>query len=412
MEVRRFSLLCVVLLLSYGGAHAEDWPQFLGPTRDAVYQGNDLAATWPKEGPRMLWHKQTGQGFSGPVVSQGKLILFHRIDKNEVVQCFDAESGKSLWEFAYPSAFRDGIHVDDGPRSTPCIAEGKVYTFGADGALHCLDLNTGAKVWNVDTRKTFGTAKNWHGMICSPLVEGNGILLNIGSTNAGLVAFNKETGDVLWKKTKHRYSCSSPVAATIGDKRYAFFFTRRTLCAVDPANGHLYFEYTVGTTNKDLVLCANPVVIGDLLFVSAAYQLGGHLLRVADGKKEVVWTSQDIATQYTTSIHHDGFLYGVHGQREMGGYDFRCVDLKSGKLQWKRDDFGQGTILKAGNEILFLTYNGELIRGVPSPKEFTVTGRAQVAPFGCRAYPALANGRLYVRSQNRLLCVDLSKSKA
>src|SRR5437899_8156412 len=133
-----------LLLLTSGVARAEDWPQFLGPTRDGAYHGNDLASEWRKEGPRVLWHAPAGQGFSGPVVAEGKVILFHRVEKNEIVQCFDAAAGKSLWEFSYASAFRDGIHVDDGPRATPAIAEGKVYTFGADGALHCLDLKTGA----------------------------------------------------------------------------------------------------------------------------------------------------------------------------------------------------------------------------------------------------------------------------
>ena len=296
---------------------AEDWTQFLGPTRDGVYHGKDVAPAWPKDGPKLLWKTPVGQGFSAPVISAGKLILFHRLEKEEVVQCFDAQSGKPLWRFNYPSAFRDGIHFDDGPRATPAIADGKVYTFGAEGALHCLDLDTGAKLWNVDTRHKFAVAKKWHGMICSPLVEGNAVLLNIGSTNnAGIVAFDKNSGDVLWQATKHGFSCSSPVAATIGGKRYAFFFTRRTLCAVDPANGKVYFNYAVSTPNKDLVLCADPVIVDDLVFVSAAYQLGGHLLRVHDGKCDVVWTNQSIATQYATAIHQDGYLYGVNGQWE------------------------------------------------------------------------------------------------
>src|SRR5437899_2537904 len=157
---------------------AEDWPQFLGPTRDGVYRGKDIAPAWPKDGPKLLW--------------------------------------------------------------------------------------------NVDTRHKFAVAKKWHGMVCSPLVEGNAVLLNIGSTNnAGIVAFDKNSGDVLWQSTKHGFSCSSPVAATIDGKRYAFFFTRRTLCAVDPANGKVYFNYAVSTPNKDLVLCANPVIIDDLVFFSA-----------------------------------------------------------------------------------------------------------------------------------------------
>src|SRR5215212_2385281 len=108
-----------LLLLICCQSRAEDWPQFLGLTRDGVYRGSDLAEEWPKEGPRVLWHAPAGQGFSGPVIAEGKVILFHRIEKNEIVQCFDAISGKALWDFTYPSAFRDGIHVDDGPRSTP-----------------------------------------------------------------------------------------------------------------------------------------------------------------------------------------------------------------------------------------------------------------------------------------------------
>lgn len=404
------ALVSALLTALIGQVRAEDWPQFLGPTRDAVYHGKDIAPAWPKDGPRLLWKTPVGEGFSGPVVSTGKLILFHRLNKEEVVQSLDPESGKPLWRFAYPTAFRDGIGFDNGPRATPAIDNGKVYTFGADGALHCLDLNTGAKIWNVDTRHKFGTAKKWHGMICSPLVEGNAVLLNIGSTNsAGIVAFDKNSGDVLWQATKHGFSCSSPVAATIGGKRYAFFFTRRTLCAVDPANGKVYFNYPVSTPNKDLVLCANPVIIDDLVFVSAAYQLGGHLLRVHEGKYDIVWTNQDIATQYATAIHQDGYLYGVNGQRETS-FDFRCVDLKTGNLQWKRDDFGAGTILKMGPELLFLTYNGQLYRGIASPTGFKITGTAQVAPFGCRAYPAIANGRLYLRSNNWLFCLDLTKS--
>ncbi len=388
---------------------AEDWPQFLGPTRDAVYHGNDLAAQWPKEGPRVLWQTPVGEGFSGPVVSAGKLIVFHRLGKEEVVQCLEASSGKPIWDFKYPSAFRDGIGFDNGPRSTPAVTEGKVCTFGAEGVLHCLDLKNGAKLWSVDTRRKFGVPKKWHGMICSPLIEGKAVLLNIGSTNnVGIVAFDKDSGEVIWQGTKHGYSCSSPAAATIGGKRYAFFFTRRTLCAIDPESGRVCFNYPVSTPNKDLVLCANPVIIHDLVFVSAAYDLGGHLLRVGDGKHEVVWTSPDLATQYATSVYHEGYLYGIHGQRETS-FDFRCVDLKTGKVQWKRDDYGPGTILKAGNELLFLTYNGQLYRGLPSPTGFKVTGQTQVAPFGCRAYPALADGRLYVRSNNRLFCLDLAK---
>src|ERR1700731_2680785 len=142
---------------------AEDWPQFLGPTRNGVYNGNDLAATWPAGGPPVVWKKDVGQGFSGPVVAQGRLILFHRLADKEVVEALDAATGRPIWSFDYPTHYRDDFGFDEGPRAAPAIAAGHVYTFGAEGALHCLDFATGKKVWSVDTHSQFKVAKGFFG---------------------------------------------------------------------------------------------------------------------------------------------------------------------------------------------------------------------------------------------------------
>src|SRR5262245_51963566 len=136
-------------------SHANDWPQFLGPTRNGVCAETNLAETWPKEGPPRVWQKKVGQGFSGPAAASGKLVLFHRLADRETIQCFDAKTGNQIWTFDYPTAYRDDFGFDEGPRASPAIAEGHVYTYGAEGKLHCLDFATGKKIWDVDAKSKF-----------------------------------------------------------------------------------------------------------------------------------------------------------------------------------------------------------------------------------------------------------------
>lgn len=392
---------------SLSQAQSNAWPQFLGPTRDAVYHGKDLAASWPKEGPPILWQATAGEGFSGPVVADGKLVLFHRVGSDEVVQAFDRLKGTELWTFKYPTKFKDGIRQDNGPRSTPTILDGQIYTYGAEGELHCVDLKTGQRVWNVSGKKDFDVKPRWHGVVCSPLLEGNAVILNIGNTNdAGIVAFNRKNGEVLWKSTKHKVSCSSPIAATIEGKRYVLTMSSRSLAVLDPATGKEVFTHTLDAKHKDHLLAACPVVMDDTIFASGAYNVGGHLLRVSNGKREKLWNTPNLGTQYATPIAYEGHIYGVHGQWETG-VDLRCIDAKSGELKWSRPDYKESTILRAGDELLVLTYNGLLVKGKASPAGFKESARAQVASFGVRAYPALADGLLYLRTRNKLMCVDL-----
>src|SRR5882724_4257080 len=159
-------LLCLVPIGSVAAASAaSDWPQFLGPARNGFYSAPLLTNSWPKEGPAKVWEKKIGQGFSGPVVAAGKLILFHRPGDQETVECLDATNGKSLWQKDYPASFRDELRSeDDGPRSTPSIADNQVFTFGAEGMLNCWSLATGEKIWSVDAKARFGASKGFFGM--------------------------------------------------------------------------------------------------------------------------------------------------------------------------------------------------------------------------------------------------------
>ena len=206
-------IVSVVLLMA---TLAGDWPQFLGPTRDGVYSGADIAAAWPASGPPVVWKKDVGEGFAGPVVAAGKMILFHRLQSREIIECLDAATGKNVWSLEYPTAYRDDFGFDEGPRSAPVISNGVVYAFGAEGVLTAVDFATGKKIWQVPAHQKFRSPKGWFGSAGSPVVEGGKVLVNVGGQDAGIVAFDAKTGDVVWKATSDEESYSSPTVATIG----------------------------------------------------------------------------------------------------------------------------------------------------------------------------------------------------
>ena len=313
MSIQRLVLSLATWLVVTGASHAQDWPQFLGPTRNGVYAGTNLAASWPKEGPPIAWQKKVGAGFSGPIVAAGKLIVFHRLGDQETVECLNAETGTPLWKFEYPTAYRDDFGFDEGPRATSAIADGKVYTFGAEGALHCLDLATGKKVWSIKAGEQFTTQKGFFGMACSPLLEGNNLLLNIGGTGgAGLVAFDRNTGTLAWKATDDEASYSSPVAATFPGGRRALFFTRSGLVVVEPQKGRVLAQFPWRARTHASVNAATPLVAGDLIFLSASYETGGALVEVdAALRPKIRWQAPKFGTHFSTAIAHEGHIYGL-----------------------------------------------------------------------------------------------------
>jgi len=404
--------LSVIAIISTS-LRAADWPQFLGPTRNGVSPKTDLPDHYPPGGPKLVWKKDVGQGFSGPVVASGKLILFHRLGDKETVECLDARTGARVWISDYPTHYQDDFGFDEGPRATPTIADGGVYTFGAEGMLSCWDFATGKRLWQVDTKDQFTAAKGFFGLACSPLVEGNAVILNIGGgKGAGIVAFEKASGKLLWKATDDEASYSSPVAATFNGKRYLLVFNREGLVALDPISGKVFFNFPWRSRTRESVNAATPLVIGDEIFISASYGTGAALLRFHEAGPEKIWSGDEIlSNHYATSVYHDGFLYGFDGRQESGP-NLRCVDAKSGKVRWSQDNFGAGTLMLAGARLLVLTEKGELIMAPAGPDGFKPIAHAQILPFNSRAYPALADGLYYARSKDKLVCVDLIDAKA
>ena len=399
----RFVLALVVAAVSL----AEDWPQFLGPGRNGVYSGNDLASKWPAAGPPVVWKKDVGAGFASPVVSEGRLILFHRVGDKEVVEALDAGTGAAIWRFDYATQYRDDFGFDEGPRATPTIAGGRVYTFGAEGMLHCLDFATGKNVWSVDTRRQFQVAKGYFGATGAPLVDGGRVLMNVGGAVAGLAAFDAATGKTLWTVPNQEASYSSPITATIQGLRRTLFFTRSGLVDVDPASGKVRYELPWHARMRASVNAATPLVVDDFVFVSASYGTGAVLLQVGASGWKKVWESDDALTNhYSTSVYKDGFLYGYHGRQEEG-QSLRCIEFKTGKVRWNVDGFGAGTVTLAGDRLLLMREGGELVVAVATPAAFRQVASAKIVPGVVRAYPAIANGRMYVRNEKTMVAVSL-----
>jgi outer membrane protein assembly factor BamB len=393
-----------------GVGRAQDWPQFLGPARTGVYAGTPVAESWGSEGPRVIWRKTIGAGFSGPVVAQGRLLIFHRLANQEIVDALDARTGTAQWRYAYPTAYRDDFGFDEGPRAVPVVADGVVYTFGAEGQLHAIDLAKGTRLWSIDTMQRFEAPKGFFGSAGSPLVENGRVLANIGGPKAGIAAFDAASGKVLWTSTADGASYSSPVGATIHGRRYAVFLTRARLVGLDPATGQVLFERPWRARMAASVNAATPVVIGDLIFISAQYGPGAGVLRLDGSTLTPLWTSDEVlSNHYATSVHRDGILYGFHGRQEFG-QSLRAVELRTGKVRWSEERFGAGTVTLAGDRLVILRENGELVVAAASPDGFKPTARAKILAGAVRAYPALSDGILFARNvDDTLIAVDLRK---
>ena len=416
----RILLLCGLLLLLGVRQHGvspvpagdSDWPQFLGPKRNGAYGGPAIPGSWPASGPSILWRKPVGEGFSGAVVQAGRLILFHRLESRERVECLEARTGHPLWHYDYPTDYRDDFGFDGGPRATPSVWEGKVYTLGAQGVLHCLELESGRKIWSVKTHEKFGVRKGFFGAACSPLVEDGRLFLNVGGREqAGLVAFDARTGRVLWTATDDEASYSSPAMATLGGRRQVLFFTRTGLVSADPKSGEVLFRFRWRARSRASVNAATPLSAGSSIFLSSSYRTGAVQLRVKGSELETVWTSDEsLSNHYSTSVIRGDHLFGFHGRQEYG-QSLRCVALKTGRVLWSRDGVGAGTVSLAGDRLVVLKENGELLLVAASSQAFRLIAKARILAPTVRAYPALADGRLFARNQQELVAVDLQPDR-
>ncbi|MFT4548418.1 MAG: outer membrane protein assembly factor BamB [Pseudoalteromonas tetraodonis] len=401
----KFATAALSLLLVSNNI-AADWPQFLGPNRNGVVPDETIRSSFDPE-PTIAWEHKVGTGHAGAAIAKGKCIIFHRVDDRATVDALDAESGKPLWQFTYQTDYRDDFGFDSGPRATPTIAGGRIYTYGAEGMLHCIDLTGGKQVWSLDTKK-IGSAKGFFGRASSPIVINGKVIIQLD----GIRAFNAVNGEPLWHAaTEQEAGYSTPTIAEIGGEIYSLHLTREGFACLDPRAGKVLIEEKFRSTNNASVNAATPLVFdGNKVFLSSCYDVGAALWQInpKDQSKKVVWQRGDVLdAHYATPVPVNGMLFGYHGRQETG-QELRCVKLIDGEVLWN-EPLATGSLIAIGKQLVILTEKGELILAPTSSKGLKPTARGQILGATTRAASAFAGGFLYARDGKRLVCVDLRK---
>ena len=433
------------------GAKVGDWPRFLGPNANFTSDETGLLDSWPtNSGPPVLWEKHIGTGYSAPSVLGERLVLHHRVGDNEVVEAFNAIKGESIWRYAYPSRFVDPYGYNNGPRCSPLLTSNRCYTFGAEGKLICLDLQTGKLIWQRNTEADWNIPPAFFGVGSTPILEGNLLIVMVGGMpNSGMVAFDAQTGKTVWENVGERTwegkskqgwrgeppviwaqedkqaSYASPLAITIHGKRQVLCLMRQGLVSLNPEDGAVNFVRWFRTPVRDSVNAATPMVVDDSILISAAYyRIGSVLLRVSpDGKSyEELWRGQSLELHWMNPIYHEGYVYAFSGRNEPDAR-LRCVEWKTGKIAWERDErwvpysskqppvYGRGSMIMADGKLIALGEGGLLGLFKPNSARVEEISRYQLPQlhYPCWAAPVLSRKKVYLRSEDRLLCLDFKK---
>jgi outer membrane protein assembly factor BamB len=427
----------------------EDWPIFLGPTRDSKSSEKGILTDWPVEGPRIVWQRSIGTSYGIGCVSRGRYFQLDRHRDHARLTCMHAETGEPIWHWEYPTAYEDYYGYNNGPRCSPVVDDDRVYIFGAEGMLHCLRVTDGQLFWSVDTAKEFGVVQNFFGVGSTPAIEGDLLICMIGGSPAssqdvgpqldlaepngsGIVAFDKYTGEVKYKTANELASYASMQLATINDRRWGFAFCRGGLVGFEPASGKIDFQYPWRAEILESVNASMPVVIGDEVFISETYGPGSSLLKVAPGKSDVVWADgkrrdKAMQTHWNTAVYHEGYLYGSSGRHETNA-ELRCIEWKTGKVMWSVPDLTRCSLMYVDGHFVCLGEDGilRLLKATPEKYEMVagvllvdksvepnlLTGRRpQLLVPPCWAAPILSHGLLYVRGDDRVVCLELIPEK-
>lgn len=438
--MRRFSsvLFSVVLVAVSAPVLAADWPGFRGVARDGRSAETGLLLDWPDDGPPLLWHAEVGDGYAMASIAGGRAFVFDRIDGQERLRALDVEDGGELWAATYDVDYEDAFGFSDGPRANPLVDGDTVYTHGVTGRLRAHDVETGELRFDVDTMERYGVVPNFFGVGSNPAVHRDLLIVMVGGSPPGspsidsgevrpdgsaIVAFDKRTGKERYRVGDDLASYSSPVIAGEGDGARGFAFARGGLLMFDPDDGRLLDTVPWRARKLYSVNAATPVVVGDKVFVTESYGPGGLMLQVRGDDLVEVWRDErragSIASHWATPVHHDGVLYGSHGENR-GSAELRAVRLADGEVLWKVPGLSRSTAILVDGHLIVLSEEGRLLVAEASPggfepiSDFTPGSSSGRPLLGHPAWnaPAIAERRLFVRGRDRLLCFDLRPAAA
>ena len=392
---------------------SDDFPQFLGPHRSGFVENVRLSPDWDAHPPREIWRIEVGAGWSGFAVVGEYAVTQEQRGTAECVVCYSLADGKTVWIHSDEARFESSMG-GVGPRATPTINHGKVYTVGGSGLLNCLDGKTGRPVWTVDILLDNGGKSIGHGVCGSPLIVDDLVIVSpTGVGNASLVAYDKQTGQRRWQGGKSEASYGSPMFAEIGGRRQILLVEHDGLESCDLATGKLLWNFD---WSGDLhVNCSQPVLVNvklGRLFYGTGYNKGCVLLNVkagADGALSVadVWKSPGkMKTKFTTAVKHGEYIYGLDDGI------LACVDLRDGKQLWKGGRYAHGQILLVDDLLIVQAEAGDVHLVRPDSRKLTELGKIAALSSKTWNNPALAGSKLLVRNDREAICIELAVEKS
>ncbi len=447
--MRRTTRTLLALLLSSFAilsARADDWPQWMGPQRDDVWRETGILDKFPKGGPKVLWRAKLSWGYAGPAVADGLVYVldydtkanvkaaqtFMRpkkpLEGKERVLCLDAKTGNEVWKHEYDCPTTVSY---PGPRCTPTVADGKVYTLGAEGDLFCLDAKKGSVLWSKDFKKDYGAKTAIWGFAGHPLVDGKKLICPVGGKDGALMAFDKDTGKEIWKAVEAKeLGYSPPTIIEAAGKRQLIFWTGEAIHALDPETGKAYWSYPLAPATAMSIMA--PQKLGDLLFASGRSDARGSnvstLLKLATDKPaaDQLWKGDrdhSIGAINMTPLLEDGVIYGVDGD----GF-LKAIDVQTGNRLWAtgvpvsgeaKKIAGAGTafLVRNGDRHFIFAETGHLIIAKLTRKGYEEIDRWKMLEPTSFAFdrnvvwshPAFAGRCVFARNDKEIVCASLAK---
>ncbi len=437
--ISTFAMQTVSLLAppTFGQATESEWAQFLGPNRNSISSETGILTDWSEGKLKLNWTLPVDEGYAIGSVSGGKYFHFDVTDgdKGNVarLRCIDMDNADIVWTFTAPSSYRDLYGYDSGPRTSPLIHNGRVYVYGVEGILCCLNAETGDLIWETNTIERFGVIQNFFGVSSSPIIYEDMILAMVGGSpeeskkippgklnlvkpnGSAIVAFNRKTGEEVYRMGDDLASYTSLRIVEMHGQKVALAWMRENLLGFRPQDGSLLFSFKWRARKLESVNASTPVVSGNRIFIGETYQKGGVLLEVNKSwDTKIVWSDdgkrdKSMAPHWNTPVLHDGFLYGCDGER-LASADLTCVDFLTGEVRWSVPRLGRSSVTFCDGHLIVMTEKGELFLALATPDKFErVTAYKGDVTFRspCWSAPVVASGKLIVRGKNKVACFQL-----
>jgi len=382
----------------------EDWAGFRGAQRDGVQQQMHLRQDWKDRPPRLLWKQPVGAGWSSFAVISDLAVTQEQRGEEEAVVCYERDTGREFWVHTDRAHFTRAL-AGEGPRATPTIAGGRVFTLGATGILNCLSLEDGSKHWSRNILEdNQATSPEW-GMVGSPLVVDEMVIVNAGGLDGnGLVAYDCQTGERHWSGGNHQASYASPQLAELHGQRQVLVFDTVGLAGHSLQDGTPLWHFA--WSNLPQINVAQPMVVGDdRVLISSGYRQGAAMLQIDrkgdDWSCQSIWTSTELKLKFNPGVVHAGFVYGLDEGILV------CLDIATGKRRWKRGRFRYGQMLRVDDLLLIQSEEGEIVLVEASPEGYREVGRFQAIEGKTWNCPVVCRQRLLVRNAEEAACYDL-----